>query len=91
MFPLRWNFPFRKKDGSMSTIQDEIDSGGGGGYVLPTASATKLGGVKIGSGLSIDENGVLSATGGSGVNQVDTADVSLTTLINVSTSAKGVE
>lgn len=31
MFPLRWNFPFRKKDGSLSTIQDELDNAGGGG------------------------------------------------------------
>lgn len=30
-------------------------------YVLPTASANTLGGVKIGGGLSIDSNGVLSA------------------------------
>lgn len=35
-------------------------------YELPTASATTLGGVKVGSGLSIT-NGVLSATGGGGV------------------------
>lgn len=35
--------------------------GGGGGYVLPTASASTLGGVKVGSNLSIDGSGVLSA------------------------------
>ena len=34
-----------------------------GGYVLPTASASELGGIKVGSGLSIN-NGVLSASGG---------------------------
>lgn len=39
---------------------------GGGSYVLPTATATRLGGIKVGSGLSITEDGVLSATGGSG-------------------------
>ena len=33
-------------------------------YVLPTASASELGGVKVGTGLSIDQNGVLSANGG---------------------------
>ena len=33
---------------------------GGGGYVLPTASASTLGGIKVGNGLSIDSNGVLS-------------------------------
>lgn len=39
-------------------------SGGSGGensYVLPIASSTTLGGVKIGANLSIDSNGVLSA------------------------------
>ena len=39
-------------------------------YILPNASASVLGGVKVGSGLAIDENGVLSlnvsnASGGS--------------------------
>ena len=41
-----------------------------GGYVLPMASPTVLGGIKIGSGLSIDGNGVVSATGGSTVPQI---------------------
>lgn len=39
---------------------------GGGSYVLPTATATRLGGIKVGSGLSITEDGVLSTIGGSG-------------------------
>ena len=30
------------------------------GYTLPTASADTIGGVKVGNGLAIDENGVLS-------------------------------
>ena len=38
----------------------------GGGYTLPTASANTLGGIKIGSGLSIDGNGVVTASGGGG-------------------------
>ena len=33
---------------------------------IPTASSSNLGGVKVGSGLSIDSAGVLSATGGGG-------------------------
>lgn len=43
-------------------------SGGGGSYTLPFASATVLGGVKVGSGLAIDAGGVLSSTvvGGTG-------------------------
>ena len=44
-------------------------------YVLPPASASTLGGVKVGANLSIDENGVLSATGGSSV----TVDAALST------------
>jgi hypothetical protein len=39
---------------------------GGGSYTLPIASDTILGGIKIGSGLSIDGNGVVTAEGGSG-------------------------
>lgn len=39
-------------------------AGKGGEYTLPIATSSKLGGVKIGSNLSIDENGVLSASGG---------------------------
>lgn len=35
----------------------------GANFTLPTASASTLGGVKVGSGLSIDGNGVLTATG----------------------------
>ena len=108
MFPIPFNFPFRKKDGSISTIGDEITNGGSGGgssyvlptasaevkggvkigagltmegevlkntnptpatpYVLPIASANALGGVKIGNGVNIDENGVISVSGGSDDN-----------------------
>ena len=35
-------------------------------YTLPIASANELGGIKVGSNLSIDADGVLSATGGGG-------------------------
>ena len=65
MFPLRWNFPFRKKDGSMVNLEDAMSGGGGGGYTLPTASAEIKGGVKIGSGLTMTGE-VLSVTGGGG-------------------------
>lgn len=56
MFPfgrIPFNFPFLKKDGSISTIGDEINAGGGGGYTLPTASDSTKGGVKIGAGLTM--------------------------------------
>lgn len=36
-------------------------------YTLPTASDSTLGGIKVGANLSIDANGVLSATGGGSV------------------------
>lgn len=60
MFALPWNFPFRKKDGSMTTLDDVISSGGSS-YTLPTASAETKGGVKIGNGLTM-EGEVLNAT-----------------------------
>lgn len=37
---------------------------GGESYKLPVASDTQLGGVKVGEGLSINQNGVLSVSGG---------------------------
>ena len=36
----------------------------GGSYTLPVASADTLGGIKIGENLTIDENGVVNASGG---------------------------
>ena len=52
---------------------------GGGGYVLPTATGSTLGGVKVGAGLAI-ANGVLSTTssGGSGSVYSVTAGSGLT-------------
>lgn len=35
----------------------------GGSYTLPVASSTTLGGVKIGSGIAVDETGVISTNG----------------------------
>lgn len=44
---------------------DNIGGGGGGGqYVLPAATASRLGGIKVGSGLTITNDGVLSTSGG---------------------------
>lgn len=46
---------------------DNIGGGGGGGsYTLPVATDSRLGGVKVGSGLTIDAAGVLSSEGGGG-------------------------
>lgn len=45
-----------------------VESGGGGdgSYTLPIATSSRLGGVKVGNGLSISTSGVLSTTGGGG-------------------------
>lgn len=40
-------------------------------YTLPTASTNTLGGIKVGNNLSIDENGVLSATATSELDAVE--------------------
>lgn len=42
-----------------------LGGSGGGSYTLPTATASVLGGVKVGTGLTITD-GVLAASGGSG-------------------------
>ncbi len=48
-------------------LKNYIGTTGGGGsgssYTLPVASSTTLGGIKVGSGLTIDGAGVLNATG----------------------------
>ena len=41
-------------------LYDLLESGGGGGYELPIASSSTLGGVKVGENLSIDSAGSLS-------------------------------
>jgi fibronectin-binding autotransporter adhesin len=42
-----------------------VSNGTGGSYTLPTASSSVLGGVKVGTGLAIDGNGVLSVSNSS--------------------------
>lgn len=49
-------------------------------YTLPTAASNVLGGVKVGANLSIDANGVLSATDTNTDTLHDLTDVSLTDL-----------
>lgn len=44
-------------------------------YTLPTASAETLGGIKVGAGLTISEQGTLSATGGGTADSVDWENV----------------
>ena len=77
--------------GTIKTTSDIIAySTGSGDVVLPIASASALGTVKVGSGLVIDSNGVLSATGAGSLgsvvvdgtgNAITTASSSGTTLI----------
>ena len=47
-------------------------------YTLPAATASALGGIKVGTNLSIDGNGVLSAAGTSGVADGDKGDITVT-------------
>ena len=47
--------------GALRVVNFKKAAGGGGSYVLPVASASKLGGVKIGSNITIDGNGAISA------------------------------
>lgn len=55
-----------------SWIGSYVGSGGGSGegYTLPPATSTTLGGVKIGSGINVTADGVISAEGGGGSSYV---------------------
>jgi len=74
-------------------IWDKIDNGGGGGgggYVLPVASDTTLGGIKVGENLTIASDGTLSADAESYTLPVASAStlggVKIGTGINVSSN-----
>ena len=59
-----------------------VEGFGGGSYVLPTASADTLGGVKVGDGLSIDSDGILSADGITpAANQADSTATTIAGLV----------
>ena len=45
---------------------DVLGGGGGGGYVLPTATASRLGGIKVGENLTVEADGTLNAQAGGG-------------------------
>lgn len=47
-----------------------ISSSSSSTYELPAATVDTLGGIKVGEGLSITEDGILSATGGSAIDDV---------------------
>ena len=72
MFPIRWDFPFRRKDGKLSTIKDEIDAagGGGGGGSVVDITPVLTEGTKI-ADFEIDgEEGSLYAPASSGGTQI---------------------
>lgn len=50
-------------DAALKQVADE--AGAGSSYELPPATYSRLGGVKVGSGLNVEADGTLSATGGS--------------------------
>ena len=54
-----------ENDGDAVNKKYVDEHGGGDPYVLPTATTDRLGGVKVGSGLTVTADGTLSATGGS--------------------------
>ena len=53
------------------TKTSQLDNDSGFISEVPIASSTQLGGVKIGAGLSVTENGVLSVTGGGTADTVE--------------------
>ena len=62
--------PFLKPSNKVDTCGVGFDGGGGGSqYELPTATANRLGGVKIGTGVNVAEDGTISveASGGGGI------------------------
>ena len=62
------------------TYVDSAVAGSGSNYVLPTASSSVLGGIKLGTGLTIDGSGLVSVIGGSSGSYI---------LPNASTSTLG--
>lgn len=61
--------PFMKRKKGVQFAGIGLDTGGGGGggsYVLPTATPNRLGGIKVGAGLEVEEDGTLSTSGGGG-------------------------
>lgn len=69
-------FFVEKEDGKGLSSNDFTDAeksklSGLSNYTLPTASTSTLGGVKVGSGLTISSNGTLSATGGGEADSVN--------------------
>ena len=63
-----------KPDGTTITVSDDGTISSAAEYILPAATDTILGGVRVGNNLTIDSNGTLSATAytaGDGINITD--------------------
>jgi hypothetical protein len=69
-----------------SVTQQYILGNGGTDYILPIASQTVLGGVKVGDGLSISDDGTLSADGGGGSGSVTSVGLSMPAGFSVANS-----
>ena len=66
--------PDADMEATIALVSPGTSSSGGGGstYVLPVATATRLGGVKIGKGISVAADGTITAST-SGVSPDDMA------------------
>ena len=64
-----------KPDGTTITIDPDGTLHGASAYNLPIASSNTLGGIKVGDGLSITDDGVLSASGGGGTSLENIKDI----------------
>lgn len=78
MFPLNSNDQYIDDNGKRSTLGNAIGSGGGGDpYILPTATAERLGGVKIGDGVDVSEDGTISVSSGGGGSEIKYYDATM--------------
>ena len=57
------------------TTEEKNKLAGLSNYSLPTASSTTKGGIKVGAGLAVTEDGILSATGGGTADAVEWENV----------------
>lgn len=88
-----------KPDGTTITVAADGTISSAAGYVLPAATTTTLGGVIVGNNLSIDANGILSATdttytAGTNVqisagNVISATDTTYSTMTGATSSAAG--
>lgn len=79
----------RKSSGTSLTIIRTGANSGGTAYVLPPANATALGGVMIGSGITVDANGSISVTYAGLPDKPDLTVYLTTAAANATYQAKG--